>query len=96
MFSNTVLLGVPIISRAYGEDVLTPAFGIISLHAPCLYAVGMLTIDARARRPAIAAQALAAAARSILANTLMIGVVCGAALNFAGRPWNSPPPPSRR
>lgn len=86
MFSNTVLLGVPIISRAYGEDVLTPAFGIISLHAPCLYAVGMLTMELSRRDGRPLSQALAAAARSILANPLMIGVVCGAALNFAGRP----------
>ncbi|HSO47122.1 MAG TPA: AEC family transporter, partial [Rhizobiaceae bacterium] len=86
MFSNTVLLGVPIISRAYGEEVLTPAFGIISLHAPCLYAVGMLTMELSRRDGRTLSQALAAAAKSILANPLMIGVVTGAALNFAGRP----------
>lgn len=86
MFSNTVLLGVPIIARAYGDGVLTPAFGIISLHAPCLYAVGMLTMELSRRGGRPLSQALGAAAKSILANPLMIGVVCGAALNFAGRP----------
>ncbi len=95
MFSNTVLLGIPIIARAYGDDVLTPAFGIVSLHAPCLYAVGMLTMELSRRDGRPLSQALAAAARSILANPLMIGVVCGAALNFAGAPLarirHSPP-----
>ena len=65
MFSNTVLLGVPIISRAYGEDVLTPAFGIISLHAPCPQTVRHVDhgiVRRRDGRPL--SQALAAAARS--------------------------------
>jgi malonate transporter len=86
MFSNTVLLGIPIIARAYGDDVLTPAFGIVSLHAPCLYAVGMLTMELSRRGGRPLSQALKAAGKSILANPLMIGVVSGAALNFAGRP----------
>jgi predicted permease len=86
MFSNTVLLGIPIIARAYGEDVLTPAFGIVSLHAPCLYAVGMLTMELSRRDGRPLSVALKAAGKSILANPLMIGVVSGAALNFAGRP----------
>ncbi|MCU0790446.1 MAG: AEC family transporter [Nitratireductor sp.] len=86
MFSNTVLLGVPIISRAYGEAVLTPAFGIIALHAPCLYAVGMLTMELSRRGGRTLSQALTAAAKSILANPLMIGIVSGAVLNLAGRP----------
>jgi malonate transporter and related proteins len=86
MFSNTVLLGVPIISLAFGDPVLTPAFGIISLHAPMLYAIGMLTMELSRRDGRSMAETLLAAARSIFSNPLMIGVVTGAILNLTGLP----------
>lgn len=84
MFSNTVLLGVPIFSRAYGEEALTPVFGIVSLHAPLLYAVGMLTMELSRRDGRPLGVALNAAAKSILANPLMIGILLGSGLNLAG------------
>ena len=37
LFSNSVLLGLPIMERAYGAAALAPTFAIISIHAPfCL------------------------------------------------------------
>ncbi len=84
LFSNTVLLGIPIVSRAYGEDVLTPVFGIISLHAASLYAVGMLSMELSRRDGRPLGTALKAAAKSIIANPLMIGVLLGTAINFSG------------
>jgi predicted permease len=83
MFSNTVLLGLPIVERAFGHDALTPAYGIVALHAPVLYAIGMLTMELSRRDGRPLSQALASAARSILANPLMIGILIGAALNLA-------------
>ena len=84
MFSNTVLLGVPIVTLAFGDPVLTPAFGIISLHAPMLYAIGMLTMELSRRDGRSTTDALLAAARSVFSNPLMIGVVAGVALNLTG------------
>ena len=84
MFSNTVLIGVPIVTLAFGEAVLTPSFGIISLHAPLLYAIGMLTMELSRRDGRPMSQALAAAAKSIFSNPLMIAVVAGAFFNFSG------------
>lgn len=84
MFSNTVLLGVPIFERAYGPDSLTPVFGVIALHAPLLYATGMLTMELSRRDGRPLPVALKAAAASIVANPLMIGILAGAALNMAG------------
>jgi malonate transporter and related proteins len=86
MFSNTVLLGVPIVTLAFGDPVLTPAFGIISLHAPMLYAIGMLTMELSRRDGRSFSETLLAAARSIFSNPLMIGVVAGAILNLIGLP----------
>ena len=36
LFSNSVLLGLPIMERAYGPEALAPTFAIISIHAPVL------------------------------------------------------------
>ncbi|MEO1000372.1 MAG: AEC family transporter, partial [Pseudomonadota bacterium] len=41
LFSNTVLLGLPITARAYGEDALAANFAIIALHAPVGYLLGI-------------------------------------------------------
>lgn len=84
MFSNTVLLGLPIVDRAYGEASLTPAFGIISLHAPIIYIVGMITMELSRRDGRPLTETLGAAGRSILANALMIGILTGIVCNFAG------------
>ena len=44
-FSNSVLLGLAILERSHGTGPLTPAFGIIALHAPLVYAVGITTME---------------------------------------------------
>jgi predicted permease len=46
LFSNSLLLGVPITERAYGTDALSGNFAIISIHAPLLYTIGILTMEA--------------------------------------------------
>lgn len=86
MFSNSLLMGIPIISRAWGDAVAAPAFGILSLHAPLLYSIGMATMEVSRRDGRPLRVALAAAARSILANPLMIGIIAGAAVNLSGLP----------
>lgn len=84
MFSNTVMLGLPIIDRAYGEVTLTPAFGIVAVHAPLLYIVGMITMEMSRRDGRPLGETLVAAGRSIITNALMIGIAAGIAFNFSG------------
>src|SRR6185437_5623937 len=45
MFTNTLLVGFPIISRAYGPGALPTIFSIIGLHSPLLLTSGMLTME---------------------------------------------------
>ncbi|MEC9342568.1 MAG: AEC family transporter [Pseudomonadota bacterium] len=84
MFSNSLMLGMPIVERAFGEAALTPGFGIVALHAPVLYIVGMVTMELSRRDGRSLAATLAAALKSIFANALMIGILAGAALNLSG------------
>jgi len=83
-FSNSVLLGLAIIERSHGAGPLTPAFGIIALHAPVIYAVGMVTMELMRRNGRTLSETLAVAGRSILANPLMIGILAGAFVNVTG------------
>ena len=45
MFTNTVLIGIPIIQRAYGAGALPTVFSIIAFHAPGLITLGMLVME---------------------------------------------------
>ncbi|MGR3291426.1 MAG: AEC family transporter, partial [Paracoccaceae bacterium] len=45
LFSNTVLLGLPIIGRAYGSDSLTSAYAIIAVHALLIYGFGITVME---------------------------------------------------
>ena len=86
LFSNTVLLGIPIVERAYGAEALTQVFGIISLHAPCLYALGMTSMELSRRDGRSLGEALLAAGKSILQNSLMTGIIIGVILNLTRIP----------
>ena len=45
LFSNSVLLGLPITERAFGSDALSANFAIISIHAPVCYLLGVLVME---------------------------------------------------
>lgn len=45
LFSNSVLLGLPITERAYGADALVGNYAIIALHAPFCYLLGITTME---------------------------------------------------
>ncbi len=91
-FSNTLLLGVPITERAYGAEALAGNYAIISIHAPLLYTCGIIAmVLAQAKgAPAQGALALAqSAGKSIFTQPLVIGILCGFALNFSNLPMPS-------
>ncbi|MBO6717230.1 MAG: AEC family transporter [Rhizobiaceae bacterium] len=84
MFSNSVLLGLAILERSQGVEPLTAAFGIIALHAPLLYAVGMVTMELMRRDGRPLGETLRVAGRSIVVSPLMIGILAGAIVNLTG------------
>ena len=87
LFSNSVLLGLPILSRAYGEGPLGPNFAIISVHAPICYLVGITAMEmARADGQSWAATG-AAILRAMFRNALMIGLALGFIVNLGHIPY---------
>ena len=45
LFSNTVMLGLPITERAYGEEALRHNYAIVSVHAPFCYFLGITVME---------------------------------------------------
>jgi len=81
MFSNTVLLGIPILQRAYGDAALPVVFSIIAFHAPVLITLGMVVMELVRRDAAPLHRALGSAALRILSNPLLWGVALGLLAN---------------
>ena len=88
LFSNSLLLGLAITERAYGADALQANYAIISLHAPMLYGFGIALMEwARSRGRGLSGGALTRQiARSILTQSLVIGILAGFAVNLSGLP----------
>lgn len=84
LFSNTVLLGLPIMERAFGPEEMAAAFAIVAIHAPICYFVGIVVMEicrADGHGPLETARR---AARLMFSNALTIGLALGLAANFAG------------
>jgi malonate transporter and related proteins len=89
-FTNTVLVGIPILSRAYGQDALVTAFSIIAFHASMLITVGMLTMEFARRDGAPLHKTAWVAAVRVFSNPLLWGIALGAAVNLMHIPIAEP------
>ncbi|WP_199260141.1 AEC family transporter [Paracoccus binzhouensis] len=84
LFSNSLLLGVPITERAYGPEALVGNFTIISIHSPLLYTFGITAMEfARARGQDLSLGRVALRALSgVLHTPMVVGILCGFAMNL--------------
>jgi len=86
LFSNSVLLGLPIMERAYGAGALAPNFAIVSIHVPFCYLLGIGVMEfARADGRGLVETAVVIA-RALARNALMIGLAAGFVVNLVGVP----------
>lgn len=77
MFTNTVLVGIPVLHRAYGDAAMPTAFSIIAFHAPMLITIGMLVMELVRRDGAPLHKSLLVALTRIVQNPLLWGVALG-------------------
>jgi malonate transporter and related proteins len=86
MFSNTLLLGLPITERAYGVDALQWNFIIIALHSPVMYTFGISVMEiTRSRGQGVSPVALGGRiGKSLAKNPLLIGILSGLLVNLSG------------
>jgi len=84
LFSNSVLLGLPITERAYGAAALTANYAIIALHSPFCYGVGISVMEvARAKGRANLAL-VGTVLKAMFSNALILGIALGFVVNLAG------------
>jgi len=90
LFSNLVLLGLPISERAWGIDNMAPSFALVSVNAPICYLVGITTMELLRADGRSAAETTRTVANAIFRNSLMIGIVLGFLVNVSSLPLPDP------
>lgn len=88
LFSNTLMMGLPITERAFGVEALQANFAIIAIHAPFCYVVGIVAMETvRARGTGLDPARLARQiGRQVLRNPLVIALILGFIVNLGGIP----------
>jgi predicted permease len=84
LFSNALLLGLPITERAYGAGALTGNFAIIAFHSPFCYAVGITVMEIVRARGTAPAAIPGKVLRTMTGNAIIMGIAAGFALNLSG------------
>lgn len=84
LFSNSLLLGIPIMERAYGAEAIAGNVAIIAIHSPLLYTFGITMMEiARSRGQSLSiGQVSMRALSGVLHTPLIIGILSGAVVNL--------------
>ena len=86
-YSNAVLLGIPLILRAYGDGAAAPLFAIVGLHSATMFFLTTLVHElagANVRMPSLVRDTL----MRLLRNPILMALLAGAAVNM----WAIPLP----
>ncbi|MGP9791867.1 AEC family transporter [Roseinatronobacter sp. NSM] len=86
LFSNSLLLGLPITERAYGPDALAANFAIIAVHSPICYGIGITAMELVRNRGGRLRDTGARVLKAMFRNALVIGITLGFIVNLTGLP----------
>jgi len=86
LFSNTVLLGLPITERAYGMDALAGNLAIITFHAPVLYLLGIAAMEFVSDEGTGIGTKVLRVLHAIFRNPLVIAITLGLIANVTSMP----------
>ena len=81
LFSNTVMLGLPITERAYGEDALRHNFAIVSIHAPFCYFLGITVMELVKSSEKDLKKNIITILNAMFSNALVVGIMLGFIVN---------------
>jgi len=84
LFSNSLLLGLPITERAYGPDALEPNYAIIAIHSPFCYGIGITVMEVIRNRGKGLAGTSGAILKAMFSNALVLGITAGFIVNLSG------------
>ncbi len=86
LFSNLVLMGLPISERAWGidSDAMATAYALVSMHAPFCYLLGITSMELVRANGRSLSETARVVARAMFRNSLMIGIGLGLIVNLSG------------
>ncbi|MEZ0468671.1 AEC family transporter [Phaeobacter sp. SYSU ZJ3003] len=84
LFSNSVLLGLPITERAFGPDNLTGNYAIIAFHYPFCYGIGITVMEIVKNRGSGSMKMARSVLTAMFRNVLILGIALGFAANLIG------------
>lgn len=86
-YSNIVMLGLPIVSKAFGEEGLTYTLMLIAVHLPIMMLTSAIMIEfaeVSEGRNASVMRAASRAGLNLVRNPMVIGIAAGTVLRFSG------------
>ena len=86
LFSNSLLLGLPITERAYGVSALEANYAIIAIDSPFCYGIGITAMEIARNRGAAVSALPGKVLRAMFQNALIIGIALGFVVNLSGVP----------
>lgn len=84
LFSNSVLLGLPITERAFGPSNLDGNYAIIAFHAPFCYAIGITVMEVVRNRGNGGRRMIRSVMSAMFRNALILGIALGFIVNLSG------------
>lgn len=82
LFSNTLLLGIPITERAFGPDALQANYAIIAIHSPFCYGLGITVMEIIRNRGRSPVATVRATLSAVFRNAMVIGISLGLIVNL--------------
>jgi malonate transporter len=83
LFSNLVMLGVPISERAWGLEFMTPNFALIAVNAPICYLIGITVMEFTRADGRNGRDTAIVVVKAMFKNSLMIGIGLGLMVNIS-------------
>ncbi|MFN0264849.1 AEC family transporter [Tepidamorphus sp. 3E244] len=90
-FSNMMLIGIPLIDSAYGEEGLIPLFLLVSIHLP--FAALLATVMIEGEGAGSKGAAMLKTFAGLLRHPILLGLALGLTVNLMG--WTLPDIPNR-
>lgn len=84
LFSNSVLLGLPIAERAYGPESLAGNYMILAIHSPFCYGLGITVMEIVRGRGQSGLELAKSVSNAMFHNPLVIAIILGFAVNLSG------------
>jgi len=83
LFSNLVMIGLPLSERAWGLQNMAPSFALIAVNAPICYLIGITVMEFSRADGRGAAETTKIVLNTMFRNSIMIGIVLGLLVNIS-------------